>query len=342
MALRIGVIGAGTWAETHCITYKHAPNAELVAVCDLVPEKAKALASKYGAQEVYTDYQTMLKEAAIDAVAVVTPDYAHKAPVVAAVEAGKHVLVEKPMATTVAEAIEMKEAADRNGVLLMPDFHNRWNPSFVTAKESIADGSLGAPRYIHIRHSNTKYVPFKMLDWSSQSSVLWFLGAHACDLARFVMESDVVRAYSVSRKGVLEAAGVDVPDFFTSILEFENGGVATIENSWMLPDVLQSIGEFRAEILCEKGMHNVEFNTSDACVTYTEGAGKGRSRDLYAQNLVYGKLKGFCYDSILHFLECVETGIDPICTAHDGIENTRILEAMGRSLETGQPVDVTR
>jgi len=224
----------------------------------------------------------------------------------------------------------------------MPDFHNRWNPSFVTAKESIDDGSLGDPKYIYIRHSNTKYVPFTMLNWSSKSSVLWFLGAHACDLARYIMNSDVVRAYTVSRKGVLEAAGVDAPDFYTSILEFENGGVATIENSWMLPDVLQSIGEFRAEILCEKGMHNVEFNTSGACVTYVEAAGKGRSRDLYAQNLVHGKLKGFCYDSILHFLECVETGTQPICTPDDGIENTRTLEAMGQSIESGQPVDVTR
>ena len=118
--------------------------------------------------------------------------------------------------------------------------------------------------------------------------------------------------------------------------------MATIENSWILPDVLHSIGEFRAEILCEKGMHNIEFNTSDACVTYTESDGKGRSRDLYAQNLVYGKLKGFCYDSILHFLACVETGTQPICTADDGIENTRTLEAMSRSLESGQPVEITR
>jgi len=342
MVVRIGVVGAGVWAETHCISYHHAANAELVAVCDLVRDKAEALATKYGGREVYTDYRQMLAQSDIDAVAVVTPDYAHKAPVVAAVDAGKHVLVEKPMATTLADAIEMKEAADRSGVLLMPDFHNRWNPSFVTAKESIADGSLGDPRYIHIRHSNTKYVPLTMLDWSSKSSVLWFLGAHACDLARYIMGSDVTRAYTVSRKGILKAAGIDAPDFFTSILEFENGGVATIENAWILPDVLHSIGEFRSQILCDNGVHNIEFNTSDACVTYIEAKGKGQSRDLYAQNLVHGKLKGFCYDSILHFLDCVETGAQPICTAEDGIENTRTLVAMSESLETGQPVEVTR
>jgi predicted dehydrogenase len=342
MKIGMGIIGAGVWAETHCITYQHAPNAELVALCDIVPEKAAALAKRYAVKKVYTDYREMLANPAIDAVAVVTPDFAHKQPTVDAANAGKHILVEKPMATTLADAVEMHEAAKRNKVILMPDFHNRWNPCFVTAKESIADGSLGAPKFLYIRHSNTKYVPFTMLNWSGKSSVLWFLGAHACDLARFVMESNVVKAYTVSRKGVLQKAGIDIPDFFTSILEFENGGVASIENSWILPDVLPSLGEFRAEILCEKGMHNVEFNTSDACLTYAEKAGRGQVRDLYAQNLVYGKLKGFCYDSILHFLDCIENGTRLICDGIDGIENTRTLEAMTRSLETGRPVDVTR
>ncbi|HTZ50608.1 MAG TPA: Gfo/Idh/MocA family oxidoreductase [Spirochaetia bacterium] len=342
MRTGMGVIGAGVWAETHCITYRHSENAELVGVCDLVPEKAQALAKKYGAKHVYTDYREMLRNPDIQAVAVVTPDFAHKQPAIDAANAGKHVLVEKPLATTLADAIEMDEAARRNKVILMPDFHNRWNPSFVTAKESIADGTLGAPRYVYIRHSNTRYVPFKMLNWSAKSSVLWFLGSHACDLARFIMESNVVKAYTVSRKGVLQKAGKDIPDFFTSILEFENGGVATIENSWILPDSLPSLGEFRAQILCEKGVHNVEFNTSDACITYLDRTGPGQVRDLYAQNLVYGKLKGFCYDSILHFLDCIQNGTGLICNANDGIENTRTLEAMSRSLESGQPVEITR
>jgi predicted dehydrogenase len=342
MKTGMGVIGAGVWAETHCITYQLSPNAELVAVCDVAPKKAESLAKKYGAKNVYTDYREMLNNPAIDAVAVVTPDFAHKQPAVDAANAGKHILVEKPMATSLSDAIEMNAAAKKNNVILMPDFHNRWNPSFVTAKESIADGSLGAPKYLHIRHSNTKYVPFTMLNWSARSSVLWFLGAHSCDLARFVMESNVVKAYTVSRKGVLQKAGIDIPDFFTSILEFENGGVATIENSWILPDVLHSLGEFRAEIVCEKGMHNVEFNTSDACVTYTEQKGRGNARDLYAQNIVYGKLKGFCYDSILHFLDCIQNGTNLICDGIDGIENTRTLEAMSKSLEIGQPVEIVR
>ncbi len=342
MSVGMGVIGAGVWGNIHCTTYSALPNVTLVAVCDLIPEKAKAMAEKYGAKRWYTDYKQMLADPEIDAVGVVTPDFAHKQPVLDAAAAGKHVIVEKPMATTLQDAIEMSEAAEKNGVILMPDFHNRWNPCFVTAMESIEDGTLGAPKYIYIRHSNTKYVPFSMLNWSAKSSVLWFLGAHACDLARFVMNSNVIKAYTVSRKGILQKAGLDIPDFFATILEFENGGVATIENAWILPDTLQCVGEFRAEILCENGMHNVQFNTNDSCVTYAESAGRGRLRDLYAENLVYGKLKGFCFDSIIHFVECVETGAQPMVSALDGIENTRTLEAMSRSLELGQPVNVTR
>ena len=156
------------------------------------------------------------------------------------------------------------------------------------------------------------------------------------------MESNVVKAYTVSRKGVLVKAGLDIPDFFATILEFENGGVATIENSWILPDALQSLGEFCAEILCEKGMHNINFSNNRACDTFTESRNRVQARDLYAENMVYGKLKGFCFDSILHFLDCVETGSKPIVTAHDGIENVRTLEAMSKSLELGRPVDIFR
>jgi predicted dehydrogenase len=342
MSVNVGLIGAGVWGEIHGKAYKMSNVANFVAVCDLIPEKAKAFAEKYGAKRVYVDYQEMLKDSEIQAIAVATPDFAHKEPVLAAAAAGKHVLVEKPMATSLADAVEMVEAARKAGVILMPDFHNRWNPSFISALESIEDGELGNPKYIYIRHSNTKYVPFKMLNWSKKSNVLWFLGAHSCDLVRFIMRSDVVKAYTVSRKGILKDYGIDIPDFFVTILEFENGGVASIENAWILPDVLQSIGEFRAEILCEYGTHIVDFNTSNACVTFAEKNGRGLARDLYAENIVYGKLKGFVFDSILHFLECVESGKEPIVSPMDGVENTRILEAMSKSLDTGNPVEISR
>ncbi|NLF51592.1 MAG: Gfo/Idh/MocA family oxidoreductase [Leptolinea sp.] len=342
MSVGMGLIGAGVWGELHGRTYQNSKIANFVAVCDLIPERAAALAAKYGAKRVYTDYNEMLKDPEIDAVAVVTPDFAHKAPVIAAAKAGKHILVEKPMATSLADAMEMKDAAQKSGVILMPDFHNRWNPCFITALESIEDGALGEPKYLYIRHSNTKYVPFKMLNWSSKSNVLWFLGAHSCDLARFVLKSDAVKAYTVSRKGVLQKAGIDIPDFFITILEFANGTVATIENAWILPDTLQSLGEFRAEILCEYGMHNVDFNTTSISTTYTEKHGRGRGRDLFAENVVYGKLKGFCYDSIIHFMECVESGDQPLVSVMDGIENTRTLEAMSKSLVIGEPVQITR
>jgi predicted dehydrogenase len=342
MGVGMGVIGAGVWGNIHCRAYKATPNADLIAVCDLVPEKAKALAERYNAKRWYVDYKEMLKDPEIEAVSIVTPDFAHRQPTIDAAKAGKHILVEKPMATSLADAIEMHEAAKKSGVILMPDFHNRWNPCFVTAKESIANGTLGEPKYIYIRHSNTKDVPLTRLDWSLKSSVLWFLGSHACDLARFIMESNVIKAYTVCRKGVLQKMGIDIPDFFATILEFENGGVAAIENSWILPDVLQAKGDFRAEIVCEKGMHNVEFNTNNACCTYTEENGRGRTRDLYAENIVYGKLKGFVYDSIIHFVECVDSGEKPIVNGIDGVENTRTLEAMSKSIVLGQPVEVTR
>lgn len=342
MKTGFGVIGAGIWGQIHTDVYSNYPGAELTAVCDLNAERAESIAKKYGAKRWYTNYKEMINDPEIGAVAVATPDYAHKCPVIYAANAKKHIIVEKPMATSLQDAIEMKEAAEKNNVFLMVDFHNRWNPSFIAAKDAIASGRLGDPKYVYIRHSNTKYVPFKMLNWSSQSSVLWFLGSHSNDLARWIFESEVVRAYAVSRRGVLEKAGLDIPDFFASILEFQNGGVAMIENAWILPEGLPSVGDFRSEILCEKGAHYIEFSANNAAVTYTEELGRGKTCDLTAQNKIYGQFKGFCYDSIIHFVDCVNKGIKPMAGSNDGVENTRTLEALSKSIEIGAPVDVIR
>lgn len=336
----IGVIGIGVWGIMHADVYSKYEGADFIAICDIDEEKAKVAAKKYGAKKYYTDYRDLINDPEIEAVGIATPDFAHKEPAIYAAEHGKNILIEKPLATSLSDAIEINEAAKKNSVILMVDFHNRWNPSFISAKDQIVGGMLGAPKYIYIRHSNTKYVPFHMLSWSSQSSVLWFLGSHSNDIARWMLDSEVEKVYTVSRKGVLQKAGLDIPDFFTSILEYKNGCVATIENSWILPNTLPVVGNFSAELLCEKGVHYVEFCPNNAAMTYTDECAK--MSDLTAENKVYGQFKGFCFDSIIHFIDCVREGKKPIVDGDDGVENTRTLEAMSKSLEIGGPVKIIR
>src|SRR5688500_10599892 len=111
-----GVIGVGTWGELHARVYGSTPGARLAAVCDADLPRAEKVAAACGAPKVYADYRELLKDPDVRAVSVVLPDFLHREAVVAAAEAGKHVLVEKPLATSVEDGRAMIDAARRAGV----------------------------------------------------------------------------------------------------------------------------------------------------------------------------------------------------------------------------------
>lgn len=119
-----GVIGLGTFGKNHVAAYAAHPLAELIAVCDIKRELAEETAERYRVKH-YADYREMLEDPDVQAVSVATPDFLHKEPVMACAEKTKHVLCEKPLATTVKDAEEMVNAVAKAGVKLMLDFHNR-------------------------------------------------------------------------------------------------------------------------------------------------------------------------------------------------------------------------
>jgi predicted dehydrogenase len=179
-----GVIGAGLFGENHAVVYSRLPGVELVAVCDQNEERAREVAERYGARAYYTDYEKVLADPEITAVSIATPDFAHAEIALAAAQVGKHILCEKPLATTVEEAQAIVDAAARAGVKLMVDFHNRVNPPFAAAREQVRSGAIGTPAYGYARLSNTTFVPLEMLSWANRTSALYFLGSHAVDIMR--------------------------------------------------------------------------------------------------------------------------------------------------------------
>ena len=135
----------------------------------------------------------------------------------------------------------------------MVDFHNRWSPPFYIAYENLRAGKLGKPRYAYFRLSDTIYVPLQYISWGSKTSVLWFLGPHCIDSIRWLFNDDVREVYCVSRKELLKSKGIDSPDFFAYIMQFENGGVATMENSWILSEQNPTIYDLKLELQCDSG-----------------------------------------------------------------------------------------
>ncbi len=342
-----GVIGAGVWGETHLVTYSTSPSADLVCICDKNEELLAKRQQQYQAPCVTADYHELLARDDVAAVSVVTPDFLHREIGVAACEAGKHVLLEKPMATTVADARALADAAKANGVILMVDFHNRWNPAMHNLKQAIVNGEMGEPQVMTIRLNDTIYVPTGMLSWAGSSTVVWFLGSHTVDLVRWLFDDEVTRVYSVSRSRLLASKGVNTPDFFHTLCELKGGGVAHVENCWIMSTAMPTVFDFKCEFIGSEGTAFIDCSShrmlqkfsSSELQPFSSTPGAAYPDVAVCLN-IHGKPGGFGVESILHFVDCVVHGKQPVVTPEDGVRNTAVLVAIHQSAQTGQPVEV--
>jgi predicted dehydrogenase len=141
--LRVGFIGAGRIADLHALAYQDNPEAEIYAVCDSEEEVASRRAQEWGAQRWLSDYRELLRDDAVDAVEILTPHHLHAEMTIAALEAGKHVSLQKPMSVNLSEADAMIAAAQRSGKLFRVCENFRYYPPFVKAKELLDEGAIG-------------------------------------------------------------------------------------------------------------------------------------------------------------------------------------------------------
>jgi predicted dehydrogenase len=336
--VRFGVIGAGLWGAAHAEVYAQHPYAELAAICDTQGERARQLAAAWGGARVYTDFREMVRDPGVDAVAVATPDFAHREPIVAAARAGKHVHTEKPLATTAEDAEAIAAAVREAGITLMVDFHARWNPPFAIARRDIEGGRLGRILSAYFRLNDTISVPTSMLSWAARSSILWFLGSHTVDTLRFLLGDEVQRVYSVSRAGVLQGLGVDVPDLYQSILEFRSGVVASIENNWVVPNTNPAVNDFKVNILGSQGMINMDLTNNQLIERYLPDSSD--HPDCIVKPQVFDRHVGFAYESIRDFVDCLALGRQVKVGLEDGLRVTRVVLAIMESAREGRPVTV--
>ena len=204
--LRVGFIGAGRIADMHFEGYRDNPRASLDAVCDVDPSLAQRRAAEWGANKTYDDYNRLLDDPHIDAVEIITPHHLHAEMSIAALEAGKHVSVQKPMAMNITEADAVLAAAGRSDKLFRVIENYRFTPLFARAKEMVDAGEIGEPLSLRLKSltGNLKYgwdVPPNAQDWRSDSarsgegSVNFDHGQHIWSIARFLM-GDVERTFA--------------------------------------------------------------------------------------------------------------------------------------------------
>jgi predicted dehydrogenase len=332
------LIGCGVWGAVHARTYASSPRVRLVATCDAEENRAAEFARIYGAEHHTKDWREILRNPAVDAVSVATPDFAHGEIVLAALEAGKHVLVEKPLATTLDECRRILAARDARGVKLMVDFHNRWNLPFVNIRRMVESGELGTLLMMNIRLNDTLYVPTRMLSWAAKSSAAQFLGSHVVDLIRWISGAEVGRVYAVSRSEVLRKRGVETPDFFQSTLELSNGGTAVVENCWIVNERAPSVFDFQAEFVGTRGSVYVNASHHRMIEKYSEDSAS--FPDVAAAADLHGKPVGFAVAAIEHFIDCVNDDRAPVVTGEDGLRAAEVVLAIEASAHAGSPVEL--
>ena len=336
--IRIAIIGAGVWGETHAAIYREHPWADPVAVCDMKKERAEDIAERYGIGRVFTSVDDLLAWGEFDAVSIVTPDHLHVDIAVKCAEAKKHMLIEKPIATTREDTLRIVDAARKNGVRVMVDLHNRFSPPFAAAKQAVEEGRLGTLKTGYFRLNDIKWVATDMLSWSAQSSILWFLGSHSRDTLQWLFNDRVKRVYCVSTSGVLKEDGVDTVDSYLSTLEFEHGGIAQMENGWITPNANPFVNDIKCNLCGDKGMIAIDASNHNLIRLYTDT--KAEVPDIIVRNKVFGQVKGFAYESIRSFADCLASGEPFHVSMEDAAKTTIALLAIIESSKTHMPVEI--
>jgi UDP-N-acetylglucosamine 3-dehydrogenase len=236
--IKVGVIGCGSIAKhRHLPEYLMNEHVEIAAVCDINEERVNEFAVQYNAK-AYTKYEELLANPEIDAVSVCTPNYLHSPISIDALNAGKHVLCEKPMATSKEEAEGMIEAAKRNNKKLMIAHNQRFVPSHQKARQLIENGEVGK-----IYSFRTAFGHGGPEGWSADGKESWFfkkqeafigamgdLGVHKTDLLRFLLNEEFVEVGAFIETSAKENADVD--DTAVCILKTESGIIGTLAASW--------------------------------------------------------------------------------------------------------------
>ncbi len=353
--IKIGVIGCGGIANgKHMPAEKRNPASELVAFCDIIEERALKAKADFGTSEsgVYTDYKKMLKEAELDAVLVLTPNCSHCEITVAALEAGKHVLCEKPMAMNYEEAKRMLEARDRSGKILTIGYQNRFRPDSMYLKKLADSGYFGEVYYAEATAIRRRAVPTwgVFIDQEKQGGgPLIDIGTHALDLTLFAM-NNYEPAYCVGKTfhklnkttqtgniwGDWDTERFTAEDSAFGFVVMKNGAVIYLKSSWALnmADPREAITTICGEKAGADMLDGLRINTilegkqvlikpdlSCGEVAFFEGSGGGNPEDLESTcftNAIQGK--GELY-----------------VTADQAAVVTQILEGIYRSEETGKP-----
>lgn len=332
--LRVGIIGCGGIAEMHAYSYQHIPEAKVVAVADIVPERANKLAEIFGAEAFYHGDE-IFKLENVDVVDICLPTYLHCEYVLKAAEAKKHVLCEKPMALNIEQGKQMLEAVKNANIKFMVAQVLRYFPENINAKKVMESGNIGTP--IMVRTYRGGIHPGRQRDWYSDidksGGAIQDMILHDIDFLRMCFGE----AKEVYAKGNMFKKSLH-HEYDLVMIEFKNGVIAHLIADWSKPE--GAAFTTKMEIVGTKGI--VEYDGAKSAplsVIVQPEKSEGDKGVAIPESPLSPRSNPYSRE-IIEFLNCIEKDLPPPISPEDALESLNIALCAIESLKIGKPVQV--
>ena len=327
--IKHGVIGLGWFGEKHCEALAGLPNVELYALCTRNAARLAEVGKTFGVSRQYSDFSDMLADRELDSVSVVTMWDQHAAPTLAALAAGKHVFLEKPMASTIADCDAIVEAARAAKASFMVGHICRFNPRYAAAKQEIAAGKIGKIISLYARRNLPAAVGAQVLP---KIGPIIGDGVHDTDLMLWYTGGKIVSAYAQTHS----VRGLKNPDLGWTMYRFDSGAIGVLEDNWCLPDTTPFQIDERMEINGTEGSIHIHDTHPNFSVCDKTG---WHSPDTTYWPSIHGVRAGALREELAYFIGCVADGQRPtVITPEESREAVRACLAAEESAATGRVV----
>jgi predicted dehydrogenase len=326
--LQVAICGCGYWGPNLIRNFSSAPTTEVAAICDRDPQRLQRVAGLCPQAERVEDFREALADPNIDAVAIATPVGTHSMLATAALEAGKHVLVEKPLAASTREAEHLVALADKLGLTLMVDHTFVYSPAIRKIKELVQSGELGEIYYVDSVRINLGL-------FQEDVNVIWDLAPHDLSIVDYILER---RPRSLTAMGTCHA-GRDIEDVAYLNLDFGDNLIASFHVNWLSPVKLRHMIVAGSK----KSLVYNDLNFAEPIKVYDRGISLAetaearhgvlisyRTGDIWSPHL---EQQEPLQNVVRHFADCIANKSTPLTDGEAGLRVVRILEAAQRSIK---------
>lgn len=326
--LRAGLVGCGLFGESHLSAMQAVPGVRVAAVFDTDSDRATALATQYRVPVVAASLPELLD--VVDVVHVATSEDRHRDPVIAALHARKHVLLEKPFATTLDDCNVMTEAAQSSGCVLMVGHLLRFDPRYMVLRDEVAAGHVGKIVYMQARRGRMRggFSRYERTHPALCNCV------HDIDIMLSLERSPVVRVKGFEKK----IHATKNPDWVMGILEFASGAVAQVQTNWLLPDAAGIPLDDSLQVTGENGSALLAMQPAGLSIWSMDGYS---APDSGYETRMYGAAHGGLLNELLYFYRCLDTNSPPTAvTLGEATNAIRTALAIIESARTGREVEL--